>query len=211
MKINNIEKHTDLELINLIITLISDYKMFITNWGEFLFGKELDLPTEHKNKIFTIWFCGTIDTIIDYEHQYQPLLEQTKLRKLKNCESLLQEFEEFVQSIIKNVNTIDVDSQILLNHFRNTLVHGRVLSIHNKKSINLRFLNPKTNLIEKFKGNTDDFWKINRDVITNSMDNFIDPLRVQYFDKSTDYYQNICIMSDKDFLKRLTDIAYQDK
>lgn len=82
MKISKIHEYSDKEIINMIITLIGDHIMFITNWGEFIFGKELNLPNEHKNKIFCIWFCGAMDSMIDFEDQYTPLLEQAKKRKL---------------------------------------------------------------------------------------------------------------------------------
>jgi len=211
MKISNIKEYNDLEIINIIITLISDYKMFISNWGEFIFGKDLNLPPEHKNKIFVIWFSGSIDSIIDYEHQFEPLIKEAKERNLENCIKLLYEFESFIKNLIDNVSLIDSESQILLQHYRNTIVHARVFSIHNKKSINLRFYNPENNSIEKFKGSKDDFWEIHRKIITESMDNFIEPLRVIFFDKLTEYYKKICAMSKNDFFERLTKIAYLDK
>jgi len=43
------------------------------------------------------------------------------------------------------------------------------------------------------------------------MDNFIEPLRVIFFDKLTEYYKKICAMSKNDFFERLTKIAYLDK
>ena len=210
MKIHKIEDYSDKEIINLIITLISDHQMFIKSWGDFIFGKELDLPSELKNRVFCIWFSGAIDTVIDEQDQYLPLLEEARKRKFDNCISLLKQFKNFVDSIKGNVSSIDTESQLLLNHHRNALVHARVFSIHNKKSVNLRFLNPETKKIERYKGNKEEFWEIHRNRITGTMDEFFEPLREKFFDFKSAYYINICKMSKPDFFGLLTKKAYKD-
>jgi hypothetical protein len=210
MKIHKIEDYSDKEIINLIITLISDHQMFIKSWGEFIFGKDLDLPPELKNRVFCIWFSGAIDTVIDEQDQYLPLLGEARKRKLDNCVSLLKQFEYFVDSIKGVVSSIDTESQLLLNHHRNTLVHARVFSIHNKKSVSLRFLNPETKKIERYKGNQEEFWEIHRNLIKGTMDEFFEPLREKFFDLKSAYYINICRMSKPDFSGLLTQKAYKD-
>ena len=210
MKIHKIEEYSDMEIINMIITLLSDHQIFINSWGEFIFGKELDLPPELKNRVFCIWFSGSIDTVTEEQDQYVPLLEQAKIRKLENCNFLLTQFENFVDSLKEIISSIDIESQLILNHHRNTLVHARVFSIQNKKSINLRYLNPKTKLIEKYKGKKEEFWEIHRKQITGTMDEFFEPLRLKFFDLNSAYYQNICKMSKPDFFNELTEIAYKD-
>ena len=210
MKIRNIKDFNNKEIINIVLSLHSDHQMFIKNWGEFIYGKELNLPVELKNRLFTIWFAGALDSIIDKEDQLEPLIKECKERGLKNCLSLLKEFENLTNSIADVINQIDIESQIIILHHRNTIVHARVYSIHNKKTGFLKYLDPASGQTKRFEGTKEDFWKIYRSKTKLALDDFFNPLREKFFNIESDYYSLICQMSKKDFFPKLSSIAYSD-
>jgi len=148
MKIAKPEIFNDKEIINIIISLHSDHNVFIQNWGEFIFGKELNLPPELKNRIFCIWFSGVIDLIMDKQEQYDVLMQVCNDRNLNNCKLLMNELTILVDAISDRIMEISHEEQILLNHHRNTLVHARVYSIHNHK-ISFKFLDHDDKMIKK--------------------------------------------------------------
>jgi len=209
MKPSHLKTLKDIEIINLVLTLHSDHQMFIRSWGEFIHGKELNLPIELKNRVFCIWFSGVLDTIDEKEAQLENLREQCNDRKLVNCLSLLDEFEELVEAIIENVKTIDMENQLMIKHHRNTFVHARVSIVH-RKIINLKYLDLGTNTMVKFGKSKEDFWKIHANRITSSLDDFLNPLRESFFLKTSKYFKLTCIMSKPDFFGRLKSIAYKD-
>ncbi|MBP5996115.1 MAG: hypothetical protein KA736_10485 [Crocinitomicaceae bacterium] len=209
MKISKPNEFTDKEIINIIITLHSDHLMFVQNWGEFIYGKELNLPPELKNRIFCIWFTGLIDIIVEKEDKLERLKNECNHRNLINCLGLLTDFEHLIDVITTNISKINSDSQLLISHQRNTLVHGRVFSIHNKK-VNLKYYDVKNTKTQKYGGSNHDFWKINRKMITGSIDEFLNPLRELFFSKESDYYKLLIRISDSSFFNQLTNIAYLD-
>ena len=209
MKPSHLNTLKDIAIINLVLTLHSDHQMFIKSWGEFIHGKELNLPNELKNRVFCIWFSGVLDTINEKEAQLENLREQCNDRNLVNCLSLLDEFEELVEAIIESVKTIDFENQLVIKHYRNTLVHARVSSVH-RQIINLKCLDLATNTMAKFGKSREDFWKIFSNRITSSVDNFLTPLRESFFLKTSKYFKLTCIMSNPGFSDRLKSIAYKD-
>lgn len=210
MKISKPNEFTDKEIINIIITLHSDHLMFIKNWGEFIYGKELNLPPELKNRIFCIWFTGLIDIIVEKEDQLEILKNECNRRNLINCLELLIDFEHLIEVISSNISKINKDSQLLISHLRNTMVHARVFSIHNKKVGFLKYYDSKDNKTHRYEGNSFDFWKMNREIITGSIDEFLNPLRELFFSKESDYYKLLITISDSSFFNHLTNIAYLD-
>ena len=210
MKIRNIEDFNDKELINIVLTLHSDHLMFIKNWGEFIFGKELNLPIELKNRVFSIWYAGAVDSIIDKEDQVNVLKKECEKRKLENCIILLDEFEILTNAIIEVLKKIEKEDQIILIHHRNTLVHGRVYSIHNKKSGFLKYLDSESEKIKRYEGTKDEFWEIYRKRIKGNLDDYLSPLREIFFEKNSSYYNIMSVMTKPDFFKKLTSIAYKD-
>ena len=210
MKIRNIEEFDNKELINIVLTLHSDHLMFINNWGEFIFGKELNLPNELKNRVFCIWYAGAVDSIIDKEDQVEVLKKECEKRELKNCISLLNEFETLTNAIIEVLKKIEKEDQIILMHHRNTLVHARVYSIHNKNSGFLKYLDSESEKIRKYEGGKDQFWEINRERIIGNLDDYLSPLRELFFERNSSYYGIMSVMTKPDFFKKLTSIAYKD-
>jgi len=210
MKIAKPETFNDKEIINIIISLHSDHQVFIKNWGEFIFSKELNLPAELKNRIFCIWFSGVIDLIIDKEDQYEVLMQECNKRGLSNCKILLDELVILTDAISTSVKQISHNEQILLNHHRNSIVHARVYSIHNQKLRFLKYLNHDDNTIKKYNGTKDEFWELHRKIIIASLDEFISPLREKFFDTNSDYYKLLTIVNTNSFFKKLIDLAYKD-
>ena len=210
MKISKIESFSDLEIINIILTLVTDHIMFTKNWIELMFNKELLIPPEIKNRIFCIWFSAAIDTIVEEQDQYLPLLGQIKKRKLNSCFFLMEQFRNLVESIKRRIRLIDEEKQIIIIHYRNTLVHGRVFSTFRKKNVNLNYLCKSTDKIIKFKGGSDEFWKIFRNNVKDSLDEFLMPLRKTFFDESSEYYRTIIKMSKPETFQLFRKIAYQN-
>lgn len=210
MKIKNPEKFNDKEIINLIITLHSDHFTFVTNWGEFIFGEKLNLPPEHKNKIFCIWFSGLIDIVIDKIDQYDILFNECERRGLKNSLDVLKEINTLTDAIILQLSEINFEDQVLINHHRNTLVHARIYSIHNSKLSFLKFWNKESSQIDKYAGSKNEFWEMDRRKITKSLDDYLNPLRELFFNKNSEYYKILVQMSKTSFFENLTKKAYQD-
>jgi len=210
MKIAKPEIFNDLEIVNIIISLHSDHNVFIQSWGEFIFGKELNLPPELKNRIFCIWFSGLIDLIVDKEDQYQVLLDECEKRNLNNCKILLDELTVLIDAISKSMDKISHEEQILLNHHRNGLVHARVYSIHNPKIGFLKYLDKNEKIVKKYKGTKDEFWALHRQIIIGTMDSFISPLREKFFETNSDYYRILVNMSNTPFFTNLINLAYKD-
>lgn len=210
MKIAKPEIFNDKEIINIIISLHSDHNVFIQNWGEFIFGKELNLPPELKNRIFCIWLSGVIDLLIDKEDQYEVLMQVCLERDLKNCKVLMNELIILTDAISDMIMKISHEEQILLNHHRNLLVHARVYSIHNQKIGFLKYLDHDDKKIKKYNGTKDEFWKLHREIIVGSMDEFLSPLREKFFDTNSDYYRLLVNITNTPFFKNLTKLAYKD-
>ena len=151
-----------------------------------------------------------MDSVIDKEDQLVPLREECVKRGLLNCLSLLDEFETLTSAIIEIIKLIDIESQLVIMHHRNTIVHARVLSIHNKNNGFPRYLDPVSNQIKKFNGTNEDFWNIYRIKIKEGLDNFFTPKREMFFSKGTTYFRLLCQITNKDFFDKLTSIAYSD-
>jgi hypothetical protein len=210
MKIAKPETFSDKEIINIMISLHSDHNVFLQNWGEFIFGKELNLPAELKNRIFCIWLSGVIDLISDKQDQYEVLIQECNKRDLNNCKVLMNDLTILTDAISDSINKISHEEQILLNHHRNCIVHARVYSIHNHKIGFLKYLDFDDKTIKKYNGTKDEFWKLHREIIGGSMDEFMSPLRDKFFCTSSDYYRLLVNITNTPFLKNLTDFAYED-
>jgi hypothetical protein len=211
MKIHRPQDYSNLEIINLVITLHTDHHDFVQNWSEFIFGKEVNLPPELKNRIFCIWMVGVMDLVEDYFDQNNHLREQCLIRGLTNCVDLLEEMEVLINSICSHLEKIDVNQQILIYHQRNCLVHGRILSIHRKKLGKLKFFDPKSRIIQEFKGSKEQFWDIHRKIVTGTMDEFLSLPRSTFFDIESEYYKIIAHTSRIDFFNRVSSKAYLDR
>ena len=93
-------------------------------------------------------------------------------------------------------------------HHRNTLVHARVYSIHNKNSGFLKYLDSESEKIRKYEGGKDQFWEINRERIIGNLDDYLSPLRELFFERNSSYYGIMSIMTKPDFFKKLTSIDH---
>lgn len=203
------EQHSDKELINLVLTLITDHSTFTNNWLELIFNQELNIPPEIKNRIFTIWFCGTLDTINQEEQSYLHLLGECQFRDFKNNISLLEQFGNLVESIKIKVREIDENSQVGIVHFRNTIVHGRIHSVHNDR-IKFQYFDRSTNRIRKTDLSKSEFWEIINSVWAGNVDNFLEGLRTKFFEPNSHYYNNLKLFSQSDFFQTASHIAYKD-
>jgi len=65
-------------------------------------------------------------------------------------------------------------------------------------------------MIKKYKVTKDEFWKLDREIIVGSLDEFLTPLREKFFDTKSDYYRLLNTMTKTPFFKNLTDLAYKD-
>lgn len=74
----------------------------------------------------------------------------------------------------------------------------------------LKYFDSDKTKIEKYNGTNDDFWSLHRKIITGSMDNFLTPLRKKFFNKESDYYKILSVMTNTPFFNRLTQTAYKD-
>ena len=194
------ENRNDKELINMVITLITDHSVFVNNWLELIFNGELQIPPEIKNRIFAIWFCGTIDTVSQEEQNYLKLLGECRIRRFENTLSLLYQFGNLVESIKIQLREVNVNSQLGIIQYRNAIVHGRLHSVHNEK-IKYRIFDHKNNRTIKTDFNKADFWEIISDVWNNDLDKFLSPLRESFFRKDTPYYNNMKTFSTKGFCR----------
>lgn len=181
---------TDKELINMVITLITDHSNFIKNWAELIYNEELKIPPEIKNRIFTIWFCGTIDTVSQEEQNYLKLLGECRARGFDNNINLLVQFGNLVESIKILLRKVNLDEQLGIIQFRNTIVHGRVHSVYNKK-IKYRVFDSKENRTIKTNFDQKVFWKKIERVWEKGVDNFLEPLREEFFKKDSFYFNNL--------------------
>jgi len=209
MKIHDIEKTTILEIANIVLTLITDHIIFIASWGELIFGK-LNIPPEIQNRVFCLWYGAALDTVIEGEDQVKPLKEQCTKRKLSNNLFLLKQYENLIESIKDRIRKIDNNSQIVLNNLRNTYAHGRVFSVFNKKSVGIKYLDVESDKIVKFQKGSDEFWKIERLTIKSSVDIFLTPLRLMFFDKNEGYFQNLVKLSKPKMVENYRAESYKD-
>jgi hypothetical protein len=113
---------------------------------------------------------------MDKQEQYDVLMQVCNDRNLNNCKLLMNELTILVDAISDRIMEISHEEQILLNHHRNTLVNARVYSIHNHK-ISFKFLDHDDKMIKKYKVTKDEFWKLDREIIVGSLDEFLTPLR----------------------------------
>ncbi len=206
---NKFKQKTDKELINLVITLITDHSYFINNWLEVIYNDKLQIPEEIKNRIFTIWIYGAIDTIRQEENQYLHLLGECKSRGFINNTQLLIQFGNLVESIKIQLRDISINSQIGIIQFRNSLVHGRICSVHHPK-ITIHVFDINTNQTNKLSFNNEDYWKIVNYEWQDSIDNFLTPMRKKFFKKDTRYYENLKTISQVNFAEKVTTIGYFD-
>ena len=203
------QNKTDKELINMVMTLIIDHSSFIKNWAELIYNEELNIPPEIKNRIFSIWFCGAIDTVSQEEQNYIKLLGECKIRGFYNNINLLIQFGNLVESIKIQLRKVDEDSQIGIIHYRNTIVHGRVHSVHNKK-IKYRIFDRKENRTIKTSFDQKEFWKRIEKLWNKGIDNFLEPLRVEFFKKNSFYFNNLKTFSKPTFFQTVKKIGYKD-
>nr|WP_298990651.1 hypothetical protein [uncultured Polaribacter sp.] len=203
------QNKTDKELINMVITLITDHSDFIKNWTELIYNNDLKIPSEIKNRIFTIWFCGTIDTVSQEEQNYLKLLGECKIRDFQNNINLLIQFGNLVESIKIQLRKVEKDKQLGIILFRNTLVHGRIHSVHNKK-IKYRVFDSKENRTLRVNYNQKEFWKRIENLWSDGIDSFLEPLRIEFFDKNTYYYNNLKTFSKPNFFQTVKKIGYKD-
>jgi hypothetical protein len=199
----------DKELINIVITLITDHSVFITNWLELIFNDELKIPPEIKNRIFAIWFCGTIDTVAQEEQNYLKLINECRIRKFENTSALLYEFGNLVESIKKQLREVDENSQLGIIQYRNAIVHGRLHSVHNEK-ITFRIFDIKNNKTKRTNLNQKEFWKIIGIVWNDGLDKFLEPIRTKFLRIETDYFKNIKTCSKKGFIGLISSVGYKD-
>jgi hypothetical protein len=200
---------SDKELINMVITLITDHSVFINNWLELIFNDELKIPPEIKNRIFAIWFCGTIDTVSQKEQNYLKLLGECKVRDFKNTLSLLYQFRNLAESIKIQLREIDENSQLGIIQYRNAIVHGRLHSVHNDK-IKYRIFNNKNNRTNKTDLNQNEFWEIVSKEWNNNIDKFLEPIRIKFLRPETHYYNNLKTFSKKNFVTIVSNKGYKD-
>jgi hypothetical protein len=203
------KKKTDKQLINMVITLITDHSVFIKNWLELIFNDKLKIPPEIKNRIFAIWFYGAIDTVSQEEQNYLKLLGECKARGFENTLSLLYQFGNLVESIKIQLREVDEKSQLGIIQFRNTIVHGRLHSVHNDK-IKFRIFDIENNRTKKTSLSQAEFWEIIGDQWKNSIDEFLGPIRVKFLRPESHYHNNLKTFSKKNFVSLVTTIGYKD-
>ena len=200
---------SDKELINIVITLITDHSIFIKNWLELIFNDELKIPPEIKNRIFAIWFCGTIDTVSQEEQHYLKLLGECETRCFENTLSLLYQFGNLVESIKIQLREVNENTQLAIIQYRNAIVHGRLHSVHNDK-IKYRIFDNKNNRTNKTNLNQNDFWEIVSKEWNNNIDEFLEPIRIKFLRAETYYYNNLKTFSKKDFVDMVSSKGYKD-
>jgi hypothetical protein len=200
---------SDKQLINMVITLITDHSMFINNWLELLFNDALGIPNEIKNRIFTIWFCGTIDTVSQEEQNYLKLLGECRERGFINTLSILHQFGNLVESIKMQLREVDEESQIGIIQFRNTIVHGSIHSVH-KQTIEHRIFDITNDKTKKRKYSQKEYSEIVNKAWGNSIDEFIEPIRIKFLRPGTHYYNNLITFSKSNFVNTVSFICYND-
>jgi hypothetical protein len=199
----------DKELINMVITLITDHATFANNWVELIFNNDLSIPPEIKNRIFSIWMTGCLDTIAQEEQFYLKLIGECRMREFKNSLELLYNFGNLVESLKMNFRKISKEQQLGVIQYRNSIVHGRTHSVHNERII-YRYFDIELNKTVKTNLSQKDFWKIINSEWLDSLDTFLEPIRLEFFDDTTHYYKNLVSFLKPGFVNQVCEIAYRD-
>ena len=174
-----------------------------------MFNEELNIPSEIKNRIFAIWYCSAVDTVKNCQQESLKLSGQCQLRKLENTAYSLELFGNLVESIKIQLRLIDTPNQISLRHFRNTLVHGRLHSIHNPQIIHPIFDHQTDQVVDKHIDKSE-YWNLINSIWKENIDDSIEPIREQFLDSSSIYFRNVRTLCSPGFLERFTELAYLD-
>lgn len=206
-----LDEFNDIEIMNLVVTLVTDHANFIKCWSEMMFSRELAIPDEIKNRIFTIWFVATQDLIEEEQNLYLPLLGQASSRNLKNTQEVLYQFGNLVESAKRIIRQFTENEQLIIRHLRNTYCHGVANRVHLKRA-SFKVLKKTNDRLKNVPGfNSEKFWELFRSETHGSIDEYLTPLRIRFFKKNTEYYRNAVRISDTGATHAWIDWIYKDR
>lgn len=186
--------YSDKQIADYIKTMIFDHAVFTKNWNELVFNDELKTPDEIKNRIFCLWVGSCLDTIQEEESAYLPMLGQAKKREIPGGVDYLIQFGNLVQSIKERIRELTEEQQIVISHYRNMFVHGRISGVRRKK-VTVKYLSKANDRIEKKEFSQEEFWEIENKTVGEDIDKFLAPLREKFFQKGSNYYNNLITFS----------------
>ncbi len=116
--------HPNIDLVRGLFCLFSDNLINQNNWGFYLFSPEFDDERGLQNRIGTIWLVSLLDSLEGELRYLADYRQKATERNLPHLVEVCDQASLFMDCIKEILRQYTRPEQILLNDFRDQLVHS---------------------------------------------------------------------------------------
>lgn len=208
---NDFSDYDDLELANFTCSQFITFKEFYDCWSELLFSENvLNIPDEHLDRFFCIFFCGVRDIIQRADDWHLHLQGQIMHRNMRGTLKVHHLYIELIEAARAKLSKFTDDEQICINHLRDSYVHGSITGIWKKKfdlMSNVKVVHPDK--IIKLTMRVNEFHAILEREISRGVHEFLGPCRNRFFQMDK-FFLLLVNVSKPDFSRQVVGESYND-